>query len=136
MSFSPDSKLTIKALEMVWEARGKPAGMMFHSDQGSHYTSRQFRQLLWRCRIRQSMSRRGNCHYNAVVESFFLLLKRENNPAVIFLITSKCFITVSVGMDRAIRCHRQNMNTSIINGSEVPRLSVVVQGDVWKGTMR
>jgi len=54
-------KLTIKALQMAWEARGKPAGVMFHSDQGSHYTSRQFRQLLWRCRIRQSMSRRGNC---------------------------------------------------------------------------
>jgi putative transposase len=59
MSFSPD-KLTMKALEMVG-IRGKPAGVIFHSVQGSHYTSRQFRQLLWRCRIRQSMSRRGNC---------------------------------------------------------------------------
>lgn len=56
MSFSPDSKLTIKVLEMAWETRGKPAGVMFHSDQGSHYTSRPFRQLLWRYRIRQSMS--------------------------------------------------------------------------------
>ncbi len=61
MSFSPDSRLTMKALEMAWETRGKPVGVMFHSDQGSHYTSRQFRQLLWRYRIRQSMSRRGNC---------------------------------------------------------------------------
>jgi len=41
MSFSPDSRLTIKALEMAWETRGKPAGVMFHSDQDSHYTSRQ-----------------------------------------------------------------------------------------------
>ncbi|WP_044077071.1 DDE-type integrase/transposase/recombinase, partial [Escherichia coli] len=32
---------------------------------GSHYTSRQFRQLLWRYRIRQSMSRRGNCWDNS-----------------------------------------------------------------------
>ncbi|SVH79724.1 IS600 ORF2 [Shigella flexneri] len=48
MSFSPDSRLTMKALEMAWETRGKPGGVMFHSDQGSHYTSRQFRQLLWR----------------------------------------------------------------------------------------
>lgn len=46
LSFSPDSKLIIKVLEMAWETRGKPAGVMFHSDQGSHYTSRQFRQLL------------------------------------------------------------------------------------------
>ncbi|HBJ0382599.1 TPA: DDE-type integrase/transposase/recombinase, partial [Escherichia coli] len=47
------------------------------SDQGSHYTSRQFRQLLWRYRIRQSMSRRGNCWDNAVAESFFSSLKKE-----------------------------------------------------------
>ncbi|MFP2684107.1 hypothetical protein ACLETU_19045, partial [Enterobacter ludwigii] len=37
------------------------------------------------------------------------------------------FITVSVGMVLAIRCHRQNMKTSIINGSEVSRFSVAIQ---------
>ena len=46
MSFSPDSALTGKALTMAWEARGKPADVMYHSDQGSHYTSREFRRLL------------------------------------------------------------------------------------------
>ncbi len=65
MSFSPDSRLTIKALKMAWEIRSKPAGVMFHSDQGSHYTSRQFRQLLWRYQIKQSLSRRGNCWDNS-----------------------------------------------------------------------
>ncbi|GDJ15822.1 IS911 transposase [Escherichia coli] len=58
----------MKALEMAWETRGKPGGVMFHSDQGSHYTSRQFRQLLWRYQIRQSMSRRGNCWDNVSVQ--------------------------------------------------------------------
>ena len=77
LSTSPDSSLTVKALQMAWELRGRPIGLMFHSDQGSHYTSRQYRQALWRCQITQSMSRRGNCHDNAVVESFFNLLKRE-----------------------------------------------------------
>lgn len=48
MSFFPDSALTAKALSMAWEARGKPANLLYHSDQGSHYTSRNFRQLLWR----------------------------------------------------------------------------------------
>ncbi|VEN50828.1 unnamed protein product [Callosobruchus maculatus] len=61
MSTSPDSALTVKALQMAWELRGRPTGVMFHSDQGSHYTSRKYRQALWRCRIKQSMSRRGNC---------------------------------------------------------------------------
>ncbi|WP_220420552.1 hypothetical protein, partial [Enterobacter sp. EC_50] len=37
-----------------------------------------------------------------------------------------CFITVSVGMVRASRCHRLNMKTYIINGSEVSRLSVAI----------
>ncbi|MCE9688673.1 DDE-type integrase/transposase/recombinase, partial [Shewanella sp. AS16] len=48
MSFSPDTSLTGKALSMAFESRGKPKGLMFHSDQGCHYTSRQYRQLLWR----------------------------------------------------------------------------------------
>ncbi len=61
MSLSPDSKLTGKALTMAFESRGKPNNVMFHSDQGSHYTSRYYRQLLWRYQIKQSLSRRGNC---------------------------------------------------------------------------
>nr|CBX86839.1 COG2801: Transposase and inactivated derivatives [Photobacterium damselae subsp. damselae] len=48
MSLSPDSRLTGKALSMAYESRGKPKGIMLHSDQGSHYTSRKYRQLLWR----------------------------------------------------------------------------------------
>lgn len=77
MSFSPDSRLTIKALKMAWERRGHPAGIMFHSNQGSHYTSR---QLLWRYRITQSMSRRGNCWDNSPMERFFRSLKNKWIP--------------------------------------------------------
>ena len=77
MSLSPDSELTCKALMMAFEARGRPKGLLFHSDQGSHYTSRRFRQQLWRYRIEQSMSRRGNCWDNAVADSFFSSLKKE-----------------------------------------------------------
>lgn len=39
MSFSPDSRLTMKALKMAWETLGKPVGVIFHSDQGGHYVS-------------------------------------------------------------------------------------------------
>ena len=39
MSYSPDSELTAKALTMAYESRGKPEDLLFHSDQGSHYTS-------------------------------------------------------------------------------------------------
>lgn len=47
LSRSPNSELTGKALIMSFESRGKPTGVLFHSDQGSHYTSRKYRQLLW-----------------------------------------------------------------------------------------
>ena len=81
MSLSPDSKLTSKALMMAYESRGRPEGIMFHSDQGSHYTSLQFRQCLWRCQMTQSMSRRGNCWDNSPMERFFRSLKSEWIPA-------------------------------------------------------
>jgi putative transposase len=82
MSFSPDSELTGKALSHAFESRGRPEGVMFHSDQGSHYTSTKFRQLLWRFQIRQSMSRRGNCWDNSPMERFFRSLKTEWVPTV------------------------------------------------------
>ena len=77
MSLSPDSDLTCKALSHAFESRGRPKGVMFHSDQGSHYTSTKFRQLLWRCQIQKSMSRRGNCWDNSPMERFFRSLKTE-----------------------------------------------------------
>jgi len=80
MSHSPDSNLTGQALTMAFEGRGKPTGVMYHSDQGSHYTSRQFRQLIWRYRMKQSMSRRGNCWDNSPMERFFRSLKTEWIP--------------------------------------------------------
>jgi hypothetical protein len=60
-------------------------------------------------------------------------MERRKKPAAMFLITSKCFITVSVGIGQAIKCHRLSMKTNIINGSEVSRLSVSIHlktGDI------
>ena len=111
MSFSPDSRLTMKALEMAWETRGKPAGVMFHSDQGSHYTSRQFRQLLWRYRIRQSMSRRGNCWDNSPMERFFRSLKNEWVPVTGYINFSEASHAITnyiVGYYSSLRPHDYN----------------------------
>lgn len=80
MSYSPDSNLTSKALTMAFESRGKPEDLMYHSDQGTHYTSVKFRQLLWRYKIKQSLSRRGNCWDNSPMERFFRSLKTEWVP--------------------------------------------------------
>ena len=81
MSLSPDTNLTGRALSMAFEARGRPKNVIFHSDQGSHYTSLQYRQLLWRYQLEQSMSRRGNCWDNSPMERFFRSLKTEWVPS-------------------------------------------------------
>ena len=80
MSDHPDADLVIKALDNAWQSRGHPENVMFHSDQGSQYTSRLFRQRLWRYRVTQSMSRRGNCWDNAPMERLFRSLKTEWVP--------------------------------------------------------
>ena len=63
-------------LSAVWRRKPKTT-VMIHSDQGSQFTSREWQVFLGQHNLEASMSRRGNCHDNAVAESFFQLLKRE-----------------------------------------------------------
>jgi transposase InsO family protein len=69
--------LTISALKMAVDQRNPKGELVHHSDQGSQYASDSFRQELARHHIAPSMSRKGNCYDNAVVESFFKTLKAE-----------------------------------------------------------
>ncbi len=69
--------LVIDALTMALGQRRPKGDLVHHSDRGSQYTSDDFREELEMHGIRSSMSGRGNCYDNAVVESFFGLLKRE-----------------------------------------------------------
>lgn len=82
MSEKPDANLTILALERAYEQRGRPEDVIFHSDQGSQYSSLRFRQRLWRYRMKQSMSRRGNCWDNSPMEPLFRSLKSEWVPTL------------------------------------------------------
>ena len=81
LSKHADTDLVIAALDMAYQLRGKPQSVMFHSDQGSQYGSRSFRQRLWRYRMKQSMSRRGNCWDNAPMERLFRSYKSEWMPS-------------------------------------------------------
>ena len=71
------ASLVCDALDDAARVRRPPPNLVFHSDRGSQYASHAFRRRLWRYRMRQSMSRRGNCWDNAVAESFFATLKKE-----------------------------------------------------------
>lgn len=70
-------ELVLNALLMAVWKRNPKSTVTVHSDQGSQYTSYDWSQFLKAHGLEASMSRRGNCHDNAVAESFFQLLKRE-----------------------------------------------------------
>ena len=71
------TRLALDALMMaVWRRRPAP-GVVVHSDQGSQFSSQEWRSFLEAHELVPSMSRRGNCYDNAVAESVFHLLKTE-----------------------------------------------------------
>lgn len=72
-----DRSLVCGALTMAITHRQPEPGLVHHSDQGITYTSTQYRALLAEYKMVLSMSRKGNCHDNAVAESFFANLKNE-----------------------------------------------------------
>lgn len=71
------SSLVTEAIGSALAKRGKHPGLIFHSDQGSQYASEAVRDILRDSQMVQSMSRKGNCYDNAVMESFFHTLKNE-----------------------------------------------------------
>ncbi|WP_426606407.1 IS3 family transposase [Bacillus licheniformis] len=73
---SQDINLVLDTLREAVELR-KPVGLLLHSDQGSVYTSHAYQNLAKEKGITTSMSRKGNCHDNAVIESFHSSLKSE-----------------------------------------------------------
>lgn len=77
MSDRINGQLVIDALTMAIVHRGEPESVLVHSDQGSQYTAQSYRELLATHKMVCSMSRKGECHDNAVAESFFHTLKEE-----------------------------------------------------------
>jgi transposase InsO family protein len=72
-----DRHLVIRALDMAIKRRCPDNGLLHHSDQGSPYASQDYQAILVARGIVCSMSRRGNCYDNAVMESFFSSVKSE-----------------------------------------------------------
>jgi transposase InsO family protein len=71
------TELVSDALKMAISTRGPAAGVVFHSDRGCQYTSKDFGLLAKRHGVALSIGRRGQCWDNAVAESFFATIKRE-----------------------------------------------------------
>ena len=81
VGWAMDKRMTLdlveRAMQMAITLRKPGKGLLFHSDQGSQYTSKRYRQRLEKYHIKASMSGVGACWDNAVVERFFGSLKNE-----------------------------------------------------------
>ena len=71
------TSLVTDALDMAITARQPPAGVIFHSDRGTQYTSNEFDEYCRKNNIRRSLGKTGICYDNAVSESFFATYKKE-----------------------------------------------------------
>lgn len=77
LSMCNDRQLILRALHMARQRRRPGPGLLHHSDRGSPYASEEYQAALKEAGFACSMSRKGNCYDNAVVESFFKTMKAE-----------------------------------------------------------
>ena len=77
ISRSPDLKMAIDMLRSAFKTRKDIDGLIMHSDQGWHYQHNQYQTMLKKHGVIQSMSRKGNCLDNSMMENFFGLMKNE-----------------------------------------------------------
>ncbi|WP_019174075.1 IS3 family transposase, partial [Brevibacterium ravenspurgense] len=74
---APTTTMTAQTLTMAIKEHQPAPGLMVHTDQGLHYQHSSWRDLITQAGAEQSMSRKGNCFDNAVMENFFGQLKTE-----------------------------------------------------------
>ena len=77
VSTSNNTTQSKEAFKQAFQERDRPQNLIFHSDQGSQYVSYEFRQYLRKNKVKQSFSAPGSPHDNAVAESFFACMKKE-----------------------------------------------------------
>lgn len=77
MGQNHDAELVKRALQMALIQRQPAADLVHHSDRGSEYTSKSYQKMLKEHGIQVSMSKKGDCYDNAVIESFWGTLKEE-----------------------------------------------------------
>lgn len=90
---SLEKELALAALENAYQLKKPEKGLIHHSDRGTQYTSKDYREQLTEYKMIASMSRKGNCYDNACAESFFSILKKE-------LIQGKRFLTKQQAYDQ------------------------------------
>ena len=103
-----DRHLVLAALERALARRRPSRGLLHHSDRGAEYTSGDYQKRLVQAGIVGSMSRRGDCWDNAVVENFFATLKRELVPEARWSTRAEAHAALADYLDRWYNVHRRH----------------------------
>jgi putative transposase len=122
MQATMTSRLVTDALIMALWRRGKPHGVLHHSDQGSQYASEDFQRLLADHGIACSMSRRGNCWDNAAIESFFSTLKTERTDRRRYHTRNEARADVFDYIERFYNCKRRHSTLGYLSPAEYERV--------------
>ena len=89
-----NTTLVEAALRMALQSRHPAAGLIHHSDRGSEYASTRYQTLLQEHSIQASMSRKGDCYDNSMMESFWATVKEECCGTIIFATRNEAKVTL------------------------------------------
>ncbi len=113
------AEIVVNAIEMGLRRGFVKRGAIIHTDRGSQYASAEYRALLRRCGLRQSMSAKGNCYDNAQAESFFSRFKTE--------VEAKIFASVDEARAAAfdyIDCYYNRVRRHSAIGGKIPEFEL------------
>ena len=125
MSATMTAQLVTDALLMAIWLRGKPDALLHHSDQGSQYTSEQFRQLMADNGVTCSMSRSGNVWDNAAMESFFSTLKTERTARKVYRSRNQARADIFDFIERFYNAKRRHSTIGYLSPIEFERRAEV-----------
>lgn len=125
MSATMTAQLVTDALLMAIWRRGKSDALLHHSDQGSQYTSEQFRKLMQDNGVTCSMSRSGNVWDNAAMESFFSTLKTERTARKIYISRNQARADVFDFIERFYNPKRRHSTIGYLSPIEFERRAEV-----------
>ena len=119
LSDKADTALVMNAFRKAYEKRGRPQGLMFHSDRGTQYTAEPFRKLLDELHVVQSFSKKGYPFDNAVCESFFRQFKREEADRRTYRSRQELYLAVFEYIEGFYNSHRPHASLGWLTPDQV-----------------
>jgi putative transposase len=125
-----DVRLTLAALEAAVASRRPGPGLIHHSDRGSQYASKQYRERLEALGIQGSMGRTGNPYDNAKVESFFKTLKQEEVYAFEYETMQDVLERLPTFLEETYNCQRLHSSLGYVPPEEYERVYAKTEGQI------